>query len=118
MEAQTGRNDPCPCGSGKKYKKCCYEKDMKKARPSVFRFAQPAKLTNRTIKATVQSGKSAVSSTVQGVGSSAAEAFKKRFKVVETAPSPKSVEEDLLIPFDKADYRETSSSENPAEEKI
>lgn len=22
-----GRNDPCPCGSGKKYKKCCYLKD-------------------------------------------------------------------------------------------
>ena len=22
-----GRNDPCPCGSGKKYKKCCLEKD-------------------------------------------------------------------------------------------
>lgn len=22
-----GRNDPCPCGSGKKYKKCCWEKD-------------------------------------------------------------------------------------------
>ncbi len=21
---QVGRNDPCPCGSGKKYKKCCY----------------------------------------------------------------------------------------------
>jgi SEC-C motif-containing protein len=21
--AQAGRNDPCPCGSGKKYKKCC-----------------------------------------------------------------------------------------------
>jgi uncharacterized protein YchJ len=20
-----GRNDPCPCGSGKKYKKCCLE---------------------------------------------------------------------------------------------
>jgi SWIM/SEC-C metal-binding protein len=20
---QIGRNDPCPCGSGKKYKKCC-----------------------------------------------------------------------------------------------
>jgi uncharacterized protein YecA (UPF0149 family) len=20
-----GRNDPCPCGSGKKYKKCCSE---------------------------------------------------------------------------------------------
>jgi tetratricopeptide (TPR) repeat protein len=22
-----GRNDPCPCGSGKKYKKCCWGKD-------------------------------------------------------------------------------------------
>lgn len=22
-ENHTGRNDPCPCGSGKKYKKCC-----------------------------------------------------------------------------------------------
>jgi len=21
-----GRNDPCPCGSGKKYKKCCMNK--------------------------------------------------------------------------------------------
>ena len=23
-----GRNDPCPCGSGKKYKKCCIDKDI------------------------------------------------------------------------------------------
>jgi preprotein translocase subunit SecA len=22
-EAKVGRNDPCPCGSGKKYKNCC-----------------------------------------------------------------------------------------------
>jgi len=22
-EKEIGRNDPCPCGSGKKYKKCC-----------------------------------------------------------------------------------------------
>ena len=21
--AKVGRNDPCPCGSGRKYKKCC-----------------------------------------------------------------------------------------------
>ncbi len=25
--AKVGRNDPCPCGSGKKYKRCCYGKD-------------------------------------------------------------------------------------------
>ncbi|MDM8536931.1 SEC-C metal-binding domain-containing protein [Desulfobacterales bacterium HSG17] len=24
-----GRNQPCPCGSGKKFKKCCYGKDSK-----------------------------------------------------------------------------------------
>ncbi|WMJ16409.1 SEC-C metal-binding domain-containing protein [Geobacillus proteiniphilus] len=24
-----GRNDPCPCGSGKKYKKCCMNKQQK-----------------------------------------------------------------------------------------
>ena len=23
MAEKTGRNDPCPCGSGKKYKQCC-----------------------------------------------------------------------------------------------
>lgn len=28
-ENKTGRNDPCPCGSGKKYKKCCLDKDQK-----------------------------------------------------------------------------------------
>jgi len=22
-QKKVGRNDPCPCGSGKKYKKCC-----------------------------------------------------------------------------------------------
>ena len=26
--AQIGRNDPCPCGSGNKYKRCCLEKDQ------------------------------------------------------------------------------------------
>ncbi|MCT4632995.1 MAG: SEC-C metal-binding domain-containing protein [Firmicutes bacterium] len=25
-EEKIGRNDPCPCGSGKKYKKCCLNK--------------------------------------------------------------------------------------------
>lgn len=26
-KAKVGRNDPCPCGSGKKYKKCCMNKE-------------------------------------------------------------------------------------------
>lgn len=27
-EKKIGRNDPCLCGSGKKYKKCCIEKQV------------------------------------------------------------------------------------------
>jgi len=27
MRAKVGRNDPCPCGSGRKYKKCCLGKE-------------------------------------------------------------------------------------------
>jgi len=26
--AKPGRNDPCPCGSGQKYKRCCLTKDQ------------------------------------------------------------------------------------------
>ena len=29
QSAKIGRNDPCPCGSGKKYKKCCLNKSGK-----------------------------------------------------------------------------------------
>ena len=25
--ARIGRNQPCPCGSGRKYKRCCLQKD-------------------------------------------------------------------------------------------
>ncbi|NMR33222.1 hypothetical protein HIO71_03255 [Chryseobacterium aquaticum] len=35
MSKKTGRNHPCPCGSGKKFKKCCIDSNKK------FEFAQP-----------------------------------------------------------------------------
>lgn len=28
MSKKAGRNDPCPCGSGKKYKSCCWGKEL------------------------------------------------------------------------------------------
>ena len=31
MNTKAGRNDPCPCGSGKKYKHCCWGKEEKKS---------------------------------------------------------------------------------------
>lgn len=34
MAAKPGRNDRCPCGSGKKYKNCCAEKESRKMSPA------------------------------------------------------------------------------------
>ena len=30
---KVSRNDPCPCGSGRKYKKCCLREDARRAAP-------------------------------------------------------------------------------------
>ena len=30
----TGRNDPCPCGSGRKFKQCCANKQTRMSRVS------------------------------------------------------------------------------------
>jgi hypothetical protein len=37
---KVGRNDPCPCGSGKKYKHCCYAKDSVKHDDPVVEAAE------------------------------------------------------------------------------
>jgi hypothetical protein len=41
-----GRNEPCPCGSGKKYKKCCLNNDQqtKRMHSDHNGFIQPAPL--------------------------------------------------------------------------
>jgi tetratricopeptide (TPR) repeat protein len=56
--AKTGRNDPCPCGSGRKYKLCCLEKDEEAERGRFKRAAaeaaaQAAK-TRREAEATLE----------------------------------------------------------------
>jgi DNA-binding IclR family transcriptional regulator len=38
----TGRNDPCPCGSGKKYKRCCLAKDDTAEREALASRTTPA----------------------------------------------------------------------------
>ncbi|CAM3386443.1 SEC-C metal-binding domain-containing protein [Marinicrinis lubricantis] len=47
-----GRNQPCPCGSGKKYKKCCLEKDQAKLynRPAAIAQAEEASVSAVTSK--------------------------------------------------------------------
>lgn len=43
MSDKVGRNDPCPCGSGKKHKNCCWGKQFvkKKIKASVIRTGSP-----------------------------------------------------------------------------
>jgi hypothetical protein len=42
LEPILGRNDPCHCGSGKKYKQCCLGKDEEKARAARAKAAAEA----------------------------------------------------------------------------
>lgn len=47
-----GRNDPCPCGSGKKYKHCCYAVDsVKHEAPVLEADAEEDLPTNEESKA-------------------------------------------------------------------
>ena len=44
-----GRNDPCPCGSGKKYKRCCLDRDQAatRATPAAKQTEREASAANR-----------------------------------------------------------------------
>lgn len=52
MTDKVGRNDPCPCGSGKKYKACCMLKAhptaKKKFSATVVGRSKPVDLMERT----------------------------------------------------------------------
>jgi tetratricopeptide (TPR) repeat protein len=43
MATKTGRNDPCPCGSGKKYKQCCLRKEEEVEREALNALGQAQK---------------------------------------------------------------------------
>ena len=45
MNKKIGRNDPCPCGSGKKYKQCCLSGDLKR-KPLTAKWLNRPKLPN------------------------------------------------------------------------
>jgi Flp pilus assembly protein TadD len=43
MATKTGRNDPCPCGSGKKYKQCCLRKEEQAEHESLAALSRAQK---------------------------------------------------------------------------
>lgn len=53
-----GRNDPCPCGSGKKFKKCCVDTYVAPVRPpSKRKLAMEAKAKEKEAKAKEEASK-------------------------------------------------------------
>ncbi len=57
---QVGRNEKCPCGSGRKYKQCCLPKDEEKARKAREKAAAKAeKEAEKARKAAEKSGEKA-----------------------------------------------------------
>lgn len=48
MAENVGRNDPCPCGSGKKFKKCCgVQKKMNMRSATVITGSKTSSLLER-----------------------------------------------------------------------
>lgn len=47
---KVGRNDPCPCGSGKKFKKCCELKKHRKLSAEIVTAAPQSQQTRDTSK--------------------------------------------------------------------
>jgi len=60
--ARPGRNEPCHCGSGRKYKQCCLEKDNAEASAARKAVAeavqQPSAVSETADAATVKTGRS------------------------------------------------------------
>lgn len=48
--AKRGRNDPCPCGSGQKYKRCCLPRDDAAERAAADRAAALARETESAVR--------------------------------------------------------------------
>ncbi len=54
---RVGRNDPCPCGSGKKYKKCCLTKTS--IQPTEFLYKKLRQLEDKLVEKLMHHAKSA-----------------------------------------------------------
>ena len=61
-----GRNQPCHCGSDKKYKKCCLVKDQKKAAKKRAKAAKGPGKFKRAMKATGKFFATAATKTAKG----------------------------------------------------
>ena len=84
---KAGRNDPCPCGSKKKYKKCCYESDYKKVYSVKPAPSKAPPVDNQPLKeltAAVKQSRARVAlSTVKGASTDAFAKMKETVKSIQ-----------------------------------
>ncbi len=86
---KVGRNDPCPCGSGKKYKKCC-----------LLQVQQQAITARKAQQATVTTTKPTITSSERLAGSP------DHTTAVEAANAPVSAIDRCWDQFEASDYEE------------
>lgn len=89
MSKKINRNDPCPCGSGKKYKQCC--------------------LKNESVKTYTPAGKRKFKAKVLG---STSDVFSR------LAPKPQESEHKFKVSTGDGFQKTEESFEKPVEEKI
>ena len=97
MASQIGRNDPCPCGSGKKYKKCCYQKDQGNAEPKELK-THKFKVLGSDQSDQVASG------TLEN---------QKELDAESLARAVERESQELLADYSKVDYRDKASLPPP-----
>ena len=61
LTSQPGRNDPCPCGSGSKYKKCCADADERRERSLRLIGPDPSPAAGRSGAAGARGGRTVAS---------------------------------------------------------
>lgn len=57
IDKDTGRNEPCPCGSGKKYKKCCLPKEQDEKQKAIIKQREDFKQRLLAAKKEYREGK-------------------------------------------------------------
>ncbi|WP_420421164.1 SEC-C metal-binding domain-containing protein [Simkania sp.] len=104
--SKVGRNDPCPCGSGKKYKKCCEQKSAVQRRSFTNLTPQNVKTGMEKISGMVSKklGGHTISE-VQTEAPSLAERFS------SAPPAKEKVEEKTQIAEKEEESQPTSSDE-------
>lgn len=108
MTKKIGRNDPCPCGSGKKYKNCCMKKEQEQQSAAKYTAAGKRKFKAKVLNVDTRSlGVFGQSAPTQQEMPSEKETFAKlRFRMTKSDYQKKA--EEKSIQFE-------TSSEQPKE---